>query len=104
GGTIVLPGIELERDPLQIADLISEKEITHLLTLPSFYSLILNELNREKMKSLSCVIVAGEDCQKDLVNRHSSYKAKTELFNEYGPTEGSVSSSVAESSSLEADG
>jgi len=94
GGTLVLPEARLQRDPQQVADLISDKNITHILCLPSLYSLLLTEAGSEKLSSLDTIIVAGEACPKDLVNRHNELFPKTKLFNEYGPTEGTVWSSV----------
>lgn len=99
GGTLVLPEAGLQRDPQQVAELISEKKITHMLGLPSLYSLLLAEAGSEKLSSLDTIIVAGEACPKDLVKRHNELFPRIKLYNEYGPTEGTVWSSVYDCSS-----
>lgn len=94
GGMLVLPTAGLQRDPLPVADLIADKQITHLLCLPSLYSLILSEANSKKLASLKTVIVAGEACTKDSIDLHKEMLCNAELLNEYGPTECSVWSIV----------
>ena len=42
------------------------------------------------MKSLDTVIVAGEACSKTLVKNHFKTLPNINLYNEYGPTEGTV--------------
>ncbi|NIR48777.1 MAG: amino acid adenylation domain-containing protein, partial [Phycisphaerae bacterium] len=90
GGTLVLPEAGLQRDPQPVAELIASQQITHMLCLPSLYSLILSEAEPKKLSSLDTVIVAGEACTKNVVDRHNELFPETGLFNEYGPTEGTV--------------
>lgn len=101
GGTLILPEAGLQRDPKPVANLISDKQITHMLCLPSLYALILTETATEKLSSLNTIIVAGEACPKDLVDRHNQLFPQTALINEYGPTEGTVWSSVYDCRSKE---
>jgi amino acid adenylation domain-containing protein/non-ribosomal peptide synthase protein (TIGR01720 family) len=70
---------------------IARERITHLLAVPSYYKLLLAEL-AQKENSLKQVIVAGEACPAQLVEQHHAAETLQgcELFNEYGPTEGSV--------------
>ncbi|MEO5579863.1 MAG: amino acid adenylation domain-containing protein [Gemmatimonadaceae bacterium] len=91
GGTLVIPAEGAERDPRQIVDLIARHHVSHTLTLPSFYKLLLDDspdLNR--LSSLLAVIVAGDACPADLVERHFRRMPAAALYNEYGPTEGTV--------------
>ena len=94
GGTLVLPPDGLERDPAQLIMLMGEKKISHLLCLPTLYSWVLTESRPGQLNSLKCVIVAGEACPSEVVERHGAAISGAELFNEYGPTEGTVWSSV----------
>ena len=94
GGALVLPQEGLQRDPEQLAALIETQQITHLLALPSLWSYILTETSRYDLTSLKTVIVAGEACSKALVDQHQRLLPATALFNEYGPTEGTVWCSV----------
>lgn len=91
GGTLHLPVEGEHQDPNAIASIITQKKISHVLVLPSFYLQILENLNSA---DLTCVIVAGESCPVELVHRHQQKLLRTMLVNEYGPTEGTVWSSA----------
>lgn len=91
GGKLVFaPKIRVS-DIATIVDIIIQEEISHLLTVPSYYQLLINELD-ERDHKLKTVIVAGEECTKVLVDLHQNTKTlkKAKLFNEYGPTECTV--------------
>jgi surfactin family lipopeptide synthetase A len=94
GGMLYLTQEGLQRELPQLIELIAQNSISHLLSLPSLYTLILEQAKPEQLISLRTVIVAGEPCPKQLVQRHFLLQSKTSLFNEYGPTEGTVWSSV----------
>jgi amino acid adenylation domain-containing protein len=93
GGTLVLPAEGAERDINALADLIEQHQVTHTLCLPSLYQLLLDHAARQ-IQSLTTVIVAGEACRPELVTTHHRALPGAALFNEYGPTEGTVWSSV----------
>ncbi len=61
-----------------------------MLCVPSLYSALLAEVERRPGWSPSAAIVAGEECPRDLVERHRRLLPGTALYNEYGPTEGTV--------------
>ncbi len=90
GGTLVLPRQGQEQSVSELVDLIRSERVTHLLTLPSLYKLILEYAEPGSLRSLSTVIVAGEACPADLPPLHFSSLPQTALYNEYGPTEGTV--------------
>lgn len=92
GGTLVLPLAGTHKDPKAIVKLIAYKKITHLLCLPSFYGLLLGQ--ESPLEALSTVIVAGESCARDIAVRHYRQHPNANLYNEYGPTEATVWSSV----------
>lgn len=96
GGTLVLPSLDFERDLVGLAGLIEAHEVTTLLCLPSLYSLLLQSSLVEQLRSLEVVIVAGEACGPGLIEQHQELLPGTRLFNEYGPTEATVWSSVFE--------
>ncbi|HZI18005.1 MAG TPA: amino acid adenylation domain-containing protein [Pyrinomonadaceae bacterium] len=96
GGTLVLPSRDFERDLSGLAGLIREQRVTTMLCLPSLYSFLLQQPEVERLHSLKTVIVAGEACPPALVARHRELMPQAKLFNEYGPTEASVWSSVLE--------
>ena len=94
GGTLVLPKQKLEQDIEALANLISHQQITHTLCLPSLYNLLLTYTNKTQLQSLQVVIVAGEGSGRSLAILHHEKLPDTSLYNEYGPTEATVWSSV----------
>ncbi len=94
GGVLALPPENFQLDLKQLVEAIAQDRISHLLCLPSLYQLILDQAPPQQLRSLQTVIVAGESCPKELVKRHRNLLPHTSLFNEYGPTEGTVWSSV----------
>lgn len=96
GGTLCLPTHQGERDIQGIAKLIETYQITHLLALPSLYEILLDFATSDKLQSLNTVIVAGEACSLQLVEHHHNLLSACRLYNEYGPTEGTVWSTACE--------
>jgi aspartate racemase len=96
GGTLVIPPAEFRWESDQLTTLIAENKITHTLTVPSLYSEILDGADPTRLASLRSVIVAGEASSRQLVNRHYEILPNASLFNEYGPTEATVWSTVFE--------
>lgn len=94
GGTLHLPEEGVQREVTKLVELVSQNGVSHLLSLPSLYALILQQAKPEQLNSLRAVIVAGEYCPPELVQHHFQLQSKTSLFNEYGPTEATVWSSV----------
>ena len=94
GGTLTIPREGSHHDPSHLRALIRDYKVSHLLALPSFYQAILDQSAAAEMASLTTVIVAGEACSAELVQRHFSKLPNVQLYNEYGPTEGTVWSTV----------
>ncbi|HSF41142.1 MAG TPA: amino acid adenylation domain-containing protein [Thermoanaerobaculia bacterium] len=94
GGTLVLPAEGAPSDAVRLARLIAAERIEALLALPSLYSLMLEVAEPQQLATLRTVIVAGEACSAELVRRHLHHLPSVALHNEYGPTEGTVWSTV----------
>ncbi|WP_396956156.1 amino acid adenylation domain-containing protein [Nitrosomonas sp.] len=94
GGCVVMPSEGGEKDPQVLGELLSTEKITHLLCLPSFYAVLLASIPRQYFTRLKTIIVAGEACSSKMVAQHYFNLPQVPLFNEYGPTEGTVWSSV----------
>jgi amino acid adenylation domain-containing protein len=94
GGRLVVPRQEHQQDPAYLFGLIREHTPSHLLCLPSLYALLLELGRPEELGALEAVIVAGEACLARLVEQHHELLPSAALYNEYGPTEGSVWSTV----------
>lgn len=97
GGRLCLIREGLQKNPADIGDVIVRERVTHALCLPSLYSSLLEHVSTQRLRSLHTVIVAGETCPRELVVRHHAQMPMVRLFNEYGPTEGTVWSSVYQS-------
>ncbi len=78
-----------------IRTLIERNSISHFLIVPGFYKILLTEIP-QGLKRLKCVTVAGEGFTEMLVKDHFKALPNVELYNEYGPTENSVCSTVYE--------
>ncbi|MGO9768622.1 MAG: non-ribosomal peptide synthetase, partial [Roseiarcus sp.] len=98
GGRLCLPTADELREPEALARLVERHELSHLLCLPSLYS-VLVEHEQARLGSLRTVIVAGESCPPRLPTVHYERLPYARLYNEYGPTEGTVWSTVGEISS-----
>lgn len=94
GDTLVLTPGPVQSNLPGLAQLVSQNRISHLLCVPSLYSLLLEQAKPGQLASLKAAIVAGESCPVELVERHYDALPQATLFNEYGPTEGSVWSTV----------
>lgn len=90
GGTLFIPRDGQQADPSAVLGLIAENGIRHVFTVPSFYSLLLEQAMPEHLQSVRVVHVGGETCSPHLVDRHRRLLPRADFFNEYGPTETTV--------------
>jgi amino acid adenylation domain-containing protein len=95
GGTLIIAPDDLVHDPLRLNQEVQRLGVESLLCVPSLYRHFLEHpVGCEQKKQLSRVIVAGEVCPPDLVAKSEQQQPQVELFNEYGPTEGTVWASM----------
>jgi surfactin family lipopeptide synthetase A len=94
GGTLVLPPDQSRWDMNRLAELVRKQRVSHLLGVPSLYKTILETAADGDLATLQLAIVAGEACPAELVAEHSTKAPNAALYNEYGPTEATVWSSV----------
>ncbi|ELS02826.1 non-ribosomal peptide synthase/amino acid adenylation enzyme [Xenococcus sp. PCC 7305] len=78
----LIPGDDLQR-------ILAQYSITHLTLPPSSLAVLPNN----EFPALNYLIVAGESCSKELVDRWSIGR---HFFNAYGPTESTVCATIAE--------
>lgn len=90
GGTLHVPESNAEQDIPRLVDLIETESVSHLLTLPSVFQLLIDTAGPGQLDSLRVAIVAGEQCPAELVARHQEKAPSARLYNEYGPTEATV--------------
>ncbi len=100
GATLCLPPGTHLPDPHEIREIIQRHEVSHLLSIPALYREILDP----SLRSLRVVIVAGEACPPGVVQAHRAVLPDCRLFNEYGPTEATVWSTVCDCTELEGGG
>lgn len=94
GGKLVIASRRAEQDPIALLAIAEEQQITHLLALPELWRAFLTSGGIPDC--LDTVIVAGEAVSPDLVGSHFQCDPSVRLFNEYGPTEGTVWCAAAE--------
>ena len=96
GGELILVKSK-EFDLEELARLIREKQISHMLCTPSvYYALMEHDKKENIISNIQNVIVAGEACSKGLIESHFNAPQNPRLYNEYGPTECTVWSTVHE--------
>jgi acyl-CoA synthetase (AMP-forming)/AMP-acid ligase II/acyl carrier protein len=91
GGKLVVAPAGLAEDPARLGEMVVREEVSHLLCVPSLYAHLVEQ---PELANVRGVVVAGEACPPDLVERHFALHPSAGLWNEYGPTEGTVWSSV----------
>jgi non-ribosomal peptide synthetase component F len=69
-------------------------DVNCFLAVPSLYGALIDSIQDLPRVELQAVIVAGEACPSELVDRHHRCFPRVALVNEYGPTECSVWSSA----------
>ena len=91
GGTLVVALDDFLEDLPALAQRLATERVTHWLSIPSLYAALLR-YGKQHLSALSLrtVIVAGETCPAELVAQHRALLPEVRLFNEYGPTEGTV--------------
>ena len=90
GATLVLPLQGEEKDMAKLAETVYLNKVTHMMTLPSPYTLLLDQAQPEKLQSLRLVNVSGEVCPTSLAQKHEHLLPSCQLYNLYGPTEATV--------------
>lgn len=90
-GTLVVAEQAAIREPSRLDELLDREKIDTLLCVPSLYANYLEFADsRNGDRCFTKVIVAGENCLPALVEKSAAREPQASLFNEYGPTEGTV--------------
>jgi amino acid adenylation domain-containing protein len=95
GGALVLVPPASVYDLQYLKKLIMETGVTYFLIVPGFYKSFLEEIP-DALKGLRAITVAADNITEKLVKRHFQLLEHVRLYNEYGPTENSVCSTVYE--------
>ncbi|MFC9287272.1 amino acid adenylation domain-containing protein [Streptomyces sp. NPDC057052] len=98
---VVLSRTEL-LDPHAVRAAVAGHGITHVMLVPSLYDVLLDGPT-EELRSLRQVVLVGERLPAALAERHAALVPRARLFNEYGPAEDSVWTTVSEVDPADAD-
>lgn len=90
GGSLVIPPESHALDLSKASTAMELGAVTHLLTVPSLYRLMLQTGYTARFTNLRIGILAGETLEKDLAEAHYKSLPSVALYNEYGPTEATV--------------
>ncbi|MGV1886570.1 AMP-binding protein, partial [Rhizobium sp. 23-156E] len=96
GSQCILLNSGLSKDPQNIFEFIKKYQITAILSItPSLLRSIISEIPEEKnlFSSLRLLLTSGEPLQMDDARRTYDFMAiQSELYNQYGPTEATMTS------------
>jgi non-ribosomal peptide synthetase component F len=102
GGGLVIPS-DHPTDLVAVARAAREHSASHLLMIPSLYRRLVDSPLADRLATLTTVVVAGESCPPGLVRGHLARLPRARLYNEYGPTECTVWSTVHACTPADAD-
>ncbi|WP_164473115.1 non-ribosomal peptide synthetase [Clostridium sp. E02] len=94
GATNVFVDDDDLKDPKIIVNDLIRYHITHFITIPSLYSVILENIENQELLSLRSITLAGERLTRNIVSISKRKCPNTEIVNEYGPTENCVVTTV----------
>ncbi len=93
GTRVVVLGKDRLLDVEHVAEEIGRNQVTHIMLVPSLYQLML-ERCAPRLVSVRQIVLVGERLPEALAARHAELLPDTVLYNEYGPTEDSVWTTV----------
>jgi tyrocidine synthetase-3 len=94
GGTSVIARDEEAKDPLALKGCITSHRISHFSAVPSLYAALLDLLSVKEAALLKAVTLGGENVPISLIEKSIALNDRLNLFNEYGPTENSVITTI----------
>ncbi|MEV0411677.1 amino acid adenylation domain-containing protein [Streptomyces sp. NPDC050448] len=94
GARLLLPRRDRITDRNYLTGLMEQRNVTHFLITPMLYKRLLDGMEAERLKSLRCVTIAGEWFTPNLTLEHFLRVPDVDLYNEYGPSENAVCSTV----------
>ncbi|TJZ44119.1 amino acid adenylation domain-containing protein [Streptomyces piniterrae] len=90
GGTLLMPTDAEVRDPRAVAALAAAWPVSHIHSIPSYYTLLEESCGDDGLPELRFVSVGGEPLPPRLVAQHLFRHPDATLLNDYGPTEATV--------------
>lgn len=93
GASLVLFRDSDRNDVAALARLIKSHQVTHFMMVPAIYFALL-ESHSDSLKGVRQVVLCGDTLSMSLIHHHQTSLPETEVYNEYGPAETSVWSTV----------
>lgn len=93
GSCLVMIKQEKRNELEYLRSMINKFKVTHFLITPRLYKAFLEDIHQD-LKGLKNVTIAGDSFTENLVKEHLKKLPHVALYNEYGPTENSVCSTV----------
>ncbi|UII24647.1 amino acid adenylation domain-containing protein [Fulvivirga maritima] len=90
GGKTVLLSNENRLNSKMLIKTIEDENVSYIGMTPAIFDVLLSELSVQRAPSLRLVVLAGERASPELIQRSKRVLPKTQISNEYGPTETSV--------------
>ncbi|MEU0240459.1 amino acid adenylation domain-containing protein [Nocardiopsis sp. NPDC006198] len=93
GASLVVATREDLLSPEQVAELVVREQVTHAVMVPSLYELMTDYVVGA-LRRLQQLVLCGERVTETLTARHNRLLPTTELYNEYGPAEDAVLTTI----------
>jgi amino acid adenylation domain-containing protein len=93
GAKMVLLKGENPYEIQELSKIIMKFLVTHFLITPNFYKIFIQGIG-ENLKHFKTITLAGESFTEELVKEHFDKLNTVELYNEYGPSENAVCTTV----------
>ncbi|CAM3273334.1 amino acid adenylation domain-containing protein [Stackebrandtia soli] len=93
GARVVVMSRERLLDADEVAAEIERHRVTHVMMVPSLYQVLLDRA-AFALRSVRQIVLVGERLPRSLAERHARLLPSTVLYNEYGPAEDSVWTTV----------
>jgi amino acid adenylation domain-containing protein/non-ribosomal peptide synthase protein (TIGR01720 family) len=90
GGCLHIISQECATDPVALADYCHRHRIDCLKIVPSHLSALLTSKNAKQILPRQRLILGGEACNWELIQKVQQYAPECQIFNHYGPTETTI--------------
>lgn len=94
GGTVILPTKNDLLDTARLARLIHQHGVSHFISVPKLYELLIEHITPQQAASLQVVTLAGDRVDPAAIDLTRQKNGQLEIANEYGVTEASVFSTI----------
>ncbi len=94
GSKVIIIQETESKDPIAIKNIIIRHRVTHFISIPALYAVLLGCMEEEEMKFVRIVTLAGDKLNGSIIRESKRKKPLLEIVNEYGPTEATVASTI----------